>query len=184
VCVRKAEAQAYPVLPTALINFLEQRRGILQHVRSEHPEKGATGGDEYPHELGELLVIVIDNGEYSNAKHTAVVRGSPTHLNSEPSKQKSSTSIPLGAGHSSPTSKQINSRMVRGVWRNELDMKDVCCDRAVVQRTLKEAVESMVTKGSAQQVRLDVAGEGSSAVELERLVKFIEELQYVRPSHY
>jgi hypothetical protein len=42
----------------------------------------------------------------------------------------------------------------------------------------------MVTKGSAQQVRLDVAGEGSSSVELERLVKFIEELQYVRPSHY
>jgi hypothetical protein len=111
---------------------------------------------------------------------TLPLSGARQLINSEPSKQKSSTSIPWGAGH------QSNSRMVRGVWRNELDMKDVCCLRP--SRRAEDAeggrVESMVTKGSAQQVRLDVAGEGSSSVELERLVKFIEELQYVRPSHY
>jgi hypothetical protein len=84
----RQEALAYLVLPTASINFLERRRGVLQHVRSEHPERGATGGDEYSHELGELLVIVTDNGEYSNAKHAAVVRARQLiHLYSEPSKQ-------------------------------------------------------------------------------------------------
>ena len=81
---------------------------------------------------------------------------------------------------------QINSRFVGAVWRNGLDMKDVC-DRAVVQRTLKEAMESDVIKGAAQalaqQVRRDVDGGGSSAVELQRLVAFIEELS-AQPSHY
>lgn len=74
--------------------------------------------------------------------------------------------------------------MVSAVWKTGLDMKDVC-DRAVVQRTLKEAMESEVIKGSAQalaqQVRRDVAGGGSSAVELERLVRFIEELRTPEP---
>ena len=81
---------------------------------------------------------------------------------------------------------QTNSRFVGAVWGNGLDMKDVC-DRAVVQRTLKEAMESDVIKGAAQalaqQVRRDVDGGGSSAVELQRLVAFIEELS-AQPSHY
>jgi hypothetical protein len=39
-----------------------------------------------------------------------------------------------------PFFKQINNRMVGAVWRNELYMKDVCCDGRTepsLQRTLR-----------------------------------------------
>ncbi|KAF0906631.1 hypothetical protein E2562_012213 [Oryza meyeriana var. granulata] len=74
---------------------------------------------------------------------------------------------------------QINSRFVGAVWRTGLDMKDVC-DRAVVERMVREAMESAEIRASAQalarQVRRDVAAGGSSAAEFERLVGFIKEL--------
>ncbi|KAL6896731.1 hypothetical protein ACP4OV_007303 [Aristida adscensionis] len=74
---------------------------------------------------------------------------------------------------------QVNSRFVGAVWRTGLDMKDVC-DRAVVQKMVREAMESGEIRASAQgladQVRNDIAGEGSSAKEFRRLVQFIKEL--------
>ncbi|KAL6896746.1 hypothetical protein ACP4OV_007318 [Aristida adscensionis] len=74
---------------------------------------------------------------------------------------------------------QINSRLVGAVWGTGLDMKDVC-DRAVVERMVREAMESGEIRASAQalaeQVRRDVAAGGSSAAEFERLVRFIREL--------
>ncbi|XP_040381939.1 myricetin 3-O-rhamnoside 1,2-glucosyltransferase UGT709G2-like [Oryza brachyantha] len=74
---------------------------------------------------------------------------------------------------------QMNSRFVGAVWRTGLDMKDVC-DRAVVERMVREAMESADIRASAQalarQVRRDVAAGGSSAAEFERLVGFIKEL--------
>ncbi|CAL5083013.1 unnamed protein product [Urochloa decumbens] len=74
---------------------------------------------------------------------------------------------------------QINSRFVGAVWRNGLDMKDVC-ERAVVERMVREAMESDEIRRSAealaQQVKRDVAAGGSSATEFDRLVGFIREL--------
>jgi hypothetical protein len=73
----------------------------------------------------------------------------------------------------------INSRFVGAVWRNGLDMKDAC-ERAAVERTVREAMESDEIKRAAQalaqQVKRDVAAGGSSATELQRLVGFIREL--------
>ncbi|CAN6183408.1 unnamed protein product [Urochloa humidicola] len=78
---------------------------------------------------------------------------------------------------------QINSRFVGAVWRNGLDMKDVC-ERAVVERTVREVMESDEIRRSAralvQQVKRDVAAGGSSAMEFERLVRFIGELSALR----
>ena len=58
-------------------------------------------------------------------------------------------------------------------------MKDVC-DAAVVERMVREAMESAMIRASArtlaQQVRQDVADSGSSTAEFKRLVGFIEEL--------
>ncbi|XP_062186354.1 myricetin 3-O-rhamnoside 1,2-glucosyltransferase UGT709G2-like [Phragmites australis] len=74
---------------------------------------------------------------------------------------------------------QINSRLVGAVWRTGLDMKDVC-DRAVVERMVREAMESAEIRGSAQalaqQVKRDITEGGSSATEFKRLVKFIKDL--------
>ncbi|CAN6205405.1 unnamed protein product [Urochloa humidicola] len=74
---------------------------------------------------------------------------------------------------------QINSRLVGAVWRNGLDMKDVC-ERGVVQRTVSEAMESAEIRSTAQvlaqQVKRDVVAGGSSAREFQRLVRFIKEL--------
>ncbi|KAF2922855.1 hypothetical protein DAI22_07g144450 [Oryza sativa Japonica Group] len=74
---------------------------------------------------------------------------------------------------------QINSRFVGAVWGTGLDMKDVC-DAAVVERMVREAMESGEIRASAQalarRVRQDVADGGSSAAEFERLVGFIKEL--------
>ncbi|BAF21581.1 Os07g0489300 [Oryza sativa Japonica Group] len=75
---------------------------------------------------------------------------------------------------------QINSRFVGGVWRTGLDMKDVC-DAAVVERMVREAMESAEIRASAQalarQLRRDIADDGgSSAAEFQRLVGFIKEL--------
>ncbi|TKW34790.1 hypothetical protein SEVIR_2G329100v4 [Setaria viridis] len=74
---------------------------------------------------------------------------------------------------------QINSRFVGAVWRNGLDMKDVC-ERDVVERTVREAMESDEIRRSAralaEQVERDIADGGSSAMEFERLVGFIKEL--------
>jgi hypothetical protein len=74
---------------------------------------------------------------------------------------------------------EINSRFVGAVWRNGLDMKDVC-DRAVVEKMVREAIESNEIRRSgealAQQVKRDVDNGGSSATEFERLVGFIWEL--------
>uniref|UniRef100_A0A0D9WYX0 Glycosyltransferase n=1 Tax=Leersia perrieri TaxID=77586 RepID=A0A0D9WYX0_9ORYZ len=74
---------------------------------------------------------------------------------------------------------QINSRFVGAVWRTGLDMKDVC-DGAVVERMVREVMESDAIRASAQalarKVRQDVTHGGSSAVEFERLVRFIKEL--------
>ncbi|CAN6218839.1 unnamed protein product [Urochloa humidicola] len=74
---------------------------------------------------------------------------------------------------------QINSRFVGAVWGNGMDMKDVC-ERDVVARTVREAMESHAIRSSAQalaqQVRRDIAGGGSSAMEFERLVRFIKDL--------
>nr|CAB3474178.1 unnamed protein product [Digitaria exilis] len=72
---------------------------------------------------------------------------------------------------------QINSRLVGAVWRNGLDMKDVC-DRAVVERMVREAMESAEIRSSAQAladvVRRDVDDGGSSAREFQRLLRFIK----------
>jgi hypothetical protein len=58
-------------------------------------------------------------------------------------------------------------------------MKDVC-DRAVVEKMVREAIESNEIRRSgealAQQVKRDVDAGGSSATEFERLVGFIREL--------
>ncbi|KAF0906632.1 hypothetical protein E2562_012214 [Oryza meyeriana var. granulata] len=58
------------------------------------------------------------------------------------------------------TDQQINSRFVGAVWRTGLDMKDVC-DKAVVEKMVREAMESAEIRASAQalaqQVRQDVA---------------------------
>ncbi|CAL5086663.1 unnamed protein product [Urochloa decumbens] len=74
---------------------------------------------------------------------------------------------------------QINSRFVGAVWRNGMDMKDVC-ERDVVERTVREAMESDEIRRSAealaQQVKRDIAAGGSSATEFQRLVGFIREL--------
>ncbi|XP_044318476.1 myricetin 3-O-rhamnoside 1,2-glucosyltransferase UGT709G2-like [Triticum aestivum] len=74
---------------------------------------------------------------------------------------------------------QINSRFTAAVWGTGLDMKDVC-ERAVVERMVREAMESGELRRSAQalsqQVRRDIAQGGSSVSEFERLVKFIKEL--------
>ncbi|CAN6175437.1 unnamed protein product [Urochloa humidicola] len=74
---------------------------------------------------------------------------------------------------------QINSRFVGAVWRNGLDMKDVCV-RGVVEKTVREAMESDEIRWSAealaQQVKRDVAAGGSSTTEFQRLVGFIKEL--------
>ncbi|XP_040255682.3 myricetin 3-O-rhamnoside 1,2-glucosyltransferase UGT709G2-like [Aegilops tauschii subsp. strangulata] len=74
---------------------------------------------------------------------------------------------------------QMNSRLVGAVWRTGLDMKDVC-DRAVVEKMVREAMVSGQIKAAAQamaeQLRLDIADGGSSSSELGRLVRFIREL--------
>ncbi|XP_051216087.1 myricetin 3-O-rhamnoside 1,2-glucosyltransferase UGT709G2-like [Lolium perenne] len=73
---------------------------------------------------------------------------------------------------------QINSRFIGEVWRTGLDMKDVC-ERAVVERMVREAMESEEIRRSAQalalEVRRDIA-EGGSSKEFKRLVGFINEL--------
>ncbi|TVU39081.1 hypothetical protein EJB05_12484, partial [Eragrostis curvula] len=74
---------------------------------------------------------------------------------------------------------QVNSRFVGAVWKTGMDMKDVC-DRAVVEKMVKEAMESAEIRGSAQalaeQLKQDVADGGSSAMEFQRLITFIREL--------
>uniref|UniRef100_A0A0E0LKT0 Uncharacterized protein n=1 Tax=Oryza punctata TaxID=4537 RepID=A0A0E0LKT0_ORYPU len=74
---------------------------------------------------------------------------------------------------------QINSRFVDAVWRTGLDMKDVC-DAGVVEKMVREAMESDEIRSSAQalseQLRRDVGDGGSSATEFKRLVAFIEQL--------
>ncbi|KAF8644555.1 hypothetical protein HU200_066410 [Digitaria exilis] len=74
---------------------------------------------------------------------------------------------------------QVNSRFVGAVWRNGLDMKDVC-DRAVVEKTVREAMGSDEIRRSAralaEQVERDIAEGGASALEFKRLVGFIREL--------
>ncbi|CAN6211644.1 unnamed protein product [Urochloa humidicola] len=79
---------------------------------------------------------------------------------------------------------QINSRFVGAVWGNGLDMKDVC-ERDVVERTVREAMESDQIRQSAQalaqQVKRDVSAGGSSAMEFERLVGFIRRLNKPEP---
>ncbi|CAL5072680.1 unnamed protein product [Urochloa decumbens] len=74
---------------------------------------------------------------------------------------------------------QINSRFVGAVWRNGLDMKDVC-ERGVVEKTVREAMESDEVRSSAralaEQVQRDITDGGSSAMEFKRLVGFIREL--------
>uniref|UniRef100_J3MVM2 Glycosyltransferase n=1 Tax=Oryza brachyantha TaxID=4533 RepID=J3MVM2_ORYBR len=68
---------------------------------------------------------------------------------------------------------QMVSRFVEAVWKTGLDMKDVC-DRAVVARMIKEAMESPEMRASAQamarQLRIDVAKGGSSSSDMERLI--------------
>ncbi|CAL5083009.1 unnamed protein product [Urochloa decumbens] len=74
---------------------------------------------------------------------------------------------------------QINSRFMGAVWRNGLDMKDVC-ERGVVEGMVREAMESDEIRRSARamadQVGRDIADGGSSAMEFKRLVGFIREL--------
>ncbi|CAD6218044.1 unnamed protein product [Miscanthus lutarioriparius] len=71
---------------------------------------------------------------------------------------------------------QTNSRLVGAVWRNGLDMKDVC-DGAVAERMVREAMESAEIRRAAealvQQVKRDVAYGGSSEKEFQRLVSLI-----------
>jgi hypothetical protein len=75
---------------------------------------------------------------------------------------------------------QTVSRFVGAVWKTGLDMKDVC-DRAVVERMVREAMESPEIRAAAQalarQLRMDVAQGGSSSSQLERLVGFITKLR-------
>uniref|UniRef100_A0A0E0F417 Uncharacterized protein n=1 Tax=Oryza meridionalis TaxID=40149 RepID=A0A0E0F417_9ORYZ len=77
---------------------------------------------------------------------------------------------------------QINSRLVGAVWGNRVDMKDAC-ERGVVERSVKEAMESGEIRRSArrlaEQVKRDTGDGGSSALEFERLVGFIRELSKV-----
>uniref|UniRef100_N1QZ22 Cytokinin-N-glucosyltransferase 1 n=1 Tax=Aegilops tauschii TaxID=37682 RepID=N1QZ22_AEGTA len=74
---------------------------------------------------------------------------------------------------------QTTSRFMGAVWGTGLDMKDVC-ERAVVERMVREAMESVELRRSAQalaqQVRRDIAQGGSSAEEFKRLVGLINEL--------
>lgn len=74
---------------------------------------------------------------------------------------------------------QINSRFMGAVWRTGLDIKDVC-DRAIVEREVREAMESAEIRARAQamahQLGLDVAPGGSSSSERDRLVAFIRDL--------
>uniref|UniRef100_A0ACD5UZN0 Uncharacterized protein n=1 Tax=Avena sativa TaxID=4498 RepID=A0ACD5UZN0_AVESA len=74
---------------------------------------------------------------------------------------------------------QTNSRFIGAVWGTGLDMKDVC-ERAVVGRMVREAMESEEIRRSAQmlalEVRRDIAEGGSSTKEFKRLVGFIKEL--------
>jgi len=74
---------------------------------------------------------------------------------------------------------QVNSRFVGAVWRNGLDMKDVC-ERDVVEGTVRVAMESSevrrTARALAEQVERDVGDGGSSALEFKRLVSFIREL--------
>ncbi|KAG2645401.1 hypothetical protein PVAP13_2KG422096 [Panicum virgatum] len=74
---------------------------------------------------------------------------------------------------------QINSRFVGAVWKNGLDMKDVC-ERDGVEGTVRVAMESAelrrTARALAEQVERDVADGGSSALEFKRLVSFIREL--------
>jgi hypothetical protein len=75
---------------------------------------------------------------------------------------------------------QTVSRFVGAVWKTGLDMKDVY-DRAVVERMVREAMESPEIRAAAQalarQLRMDVAQGGSSSSQLERLVGFITKLR-------
>ena len=77
---------------------------------------------------------------------------------------------------------QLNSRLVGAVWGNRVDMKDAC-ERGVVERSVKEAMESGEIRRSArrlaEQVKRDTGDGGSSALEFERLVGFIRELSKV-----
>jgi hypothetical protein len=63
-------------------------------------------------------------------------------------------------------------------------MKDVC-ERAVVQRMVRQAMESAELRRSAQalarQVRHDIAEGGSSATEFNRLISFINQLSLHTP---
>ncbi|CAM0914175.1 unnamed protein product [Alopecurus aequalis] len=80
----------------------------------------------------------------------------------------------------------INSRFVSSVWRTGVDMKDVC-DRAVVERMVRHAMESAEMRTTAhamaQQLRLDIADGGSSSSELKRLVTFIADLSRSAPNN-
>jgi hypothetical protein len=77
-----------------------------------------------------------------------------------------------------------NSRFVDTVWRTGIEMKDVC-HRAVVERAVREAMESgeirAAVQAMARQLRLDVADGGSSSSEIKRLVAFIRELRISPP---
>ncbi|CAN6205398.1 unnamed protein product [Urochloa humidicola] len=79
---------------------------------------------------------------------------------------------------------QINSRLVGAVWGNGLDMKDVC-ERGVVERTVREAMESAEIRRSAralaQQVRRDISAGGCSTIEFEQLVRFVMDLNTTHP---
>ncbi|XP_066397753.1 myricetin 3-O-rhamnoside 1,2-glucosyltransferase UGT709G2-like [Miscanthus floridulus] len=79
---------------------------------------------------------------------------------------------------------QINSRFVAAVWRNGLDMKDVC-DRVTVESMVREAMQCTEMRRSAQalteQVRRDIAEGGSSATEFQQLLRFIKELSASPP---
>uniref|UniRef100_A0A0E0AHP4 Glycosyltransferase n=1 Tax=Oryza glumipatula TaxID=40148 RepID=A0A0E0AHP4_9ORYZ len=77
---------------------------------------------------------------------------------------------------------QINSRLVGAVWGNGVDMKDAC-ERGVVERSVKEAMESGEIRRSAcrlaEQVKRDTGDGDLSVLEFERLVGFIRELSKV-----
>ncbi|KAF8644708.1 hypothetical protein HU200_066374 [Digitaria exilis] len=75
---------------------------------------------------------------------------------------------------------QTVSRFVGAVWGNGLDMKDAVCDREVVARMVRDAMESVEIREKAEamarRLRMDVEKGGSSAKDLDRLVGFITEL--------